>query len=67
MPFQGEGAREISSVVWLGILALLFLAVSIHEGWFSGGGIGGILTSGTANDTTTCGNTGGFCGGGATF
>lgn len=45
--------NEISSWVWIGCLALLFLAIAIHEGWFSGflGGASSsppIITSGSA-------------------
>lgn len=35
-------------VVWIGILALLFLAVAVHEGWLSGSAPP-IQTSGTQN------------------
>jgi hypothetical protein len=35
-----DGAQDISLVVWVGILALLFLAVALYEGWL-GGGSGG--------------------------
>jgi hypothetical protein len=27
--------KDISSVVWIGVLGLLFLAVAMYEGWFS--------------------------------
>jgi hypothetical protein len=48
----GAAARDISQLVWLGCLALLFLAVAVHEGWFSGSA-NPIITSGTVNDGST--------------
>jgi hypothetical protein len=48
--FKGEVSKDIKGVVWLGCLALLFLAVAVHEGWFAGSGATGIVTSGSAND-----------------
>ena len=47
-----ETQRDVSAVVWIGCLGLLFLAVAMHEGWFSGNAAG-IITSGTANDGST--------------
>lgn len=48
----GAIERDITNVVWLGCLALLFLAVAIHEGWF-GGSAPPIITSGSANPSGT--------------
>lgn len=44
--------RDISEVVWLGCLALLFLAVAVHEGWFAGSAAP-IITSGSTNPSGT--------------
>ena len=41
--------RDISNLVWVGILALLLLAVAVHEGWF-GGSAPPLINSGTQND-----------------
>lgn len=46
--------EDISLVVWIGILALLFLAVAIHEGWL-GGKSNPIQTSATADQTSATG------------
>lgn len=48
----GAIGRDISEVVWLGCLALLFLAVAVHEGWFAGNAPP-IITSGSANPSGT--------------
>jgi hypothetical protein len=48
----GGIGRDISDVVWLGCLALLFLAVAVHEGWFAGNAAP-IITSGSVNPSGT--------------
>lgn len=48
----GAIGRDISDVVWLGCLALLFLAVAVHEGWFAGSAPP-IITSGSVNPSGT--------------
>lgn len=48
--------HDISAVVWIGCLGLLFLAVAMHEGWLSGSA-NPIITSGSANDSTQSGGT----------
>jgi hypothetical protein len=40
--------QDVSLLVWIGCLALLFAAIAIHEGWFSRKA-NPILTSGTEN------------------
>jgi hypothetical protein len=48
------GKSDVSMVVWLGIIALLFIAVAVHEGWFSGGAVAGAgedgVSPGVASD-----------------
>jgi hypothetical protein len=47
MPIQV--ARDVSSIVWIGVLALLFLAIAVHEGWF-GGSSNPIVTSASSGN-----------------
>jgi hypothetical protein len=46
--------KDISAVVWIGCLLLLFLAVAVHEGWFSSHA-SPIITSGTQNKNNPSG------------
>jgi hypothetical protein len=48
--------KDISSVVWIGCLLLLFLAVAVHEGWFSHKA-SPILTSGSNSANNPGGGT----------
>lgn len=40
------GQRDVSLVVWVGIIGLLFLAVAMYEGWI---GASGSLTPGSSD------------------
>lgn len=55
----GAIGRDITDVVWLGCLALLFLAVAVHEGWFAGNAPP-IITSGSVNPSGTLNQGGGL-------
>ena len=53
----GDATKDISAIVWIGCMVLLFLAVSVYEGWFSGNASpiktsGSVNPSGTENQTT---------------
>lgn len=63
-PLQ-TGQKDVSLLVWVGVIGLLFLAVAVHEGWFtsssSGGGDGqgvGSTTDNTGGVTGSYGGTG---------
>lgn len=60
--------QDISMVVWIGCLALLFLAVAVHEGWFASKAPA-MITSGTESASNPSGpaGVGTSAGGGTVF
>jgi hypothetical protein len=56
-PLQ-TGQKDVSLIVWIGVIGLLFLAVAVHEGWFASGagdggdgqGVGGVSSGGVTGD-----------------
>jgi len=61
-PLQ-TGQKDVTLLVWAGVVGLLLLAVGVHEGWFSSSSSQGGDGTGVGS-TSTGGVTGSYGGGG---